>query len=143
MLRIEGAVRNPITLTIDDLRGQYQPHSVNITYANDDRTVNASYTGARLWDILVSAGAILNTEQSELMRVIARAADSFRCIVKWHEFDPAADNKLILVGYEQNGQPIQSKHGPLRLVVPGDPQGLRYLRNLATLTVLNNRIRDE
>lgn len=130
MLRIEGAVRQPSTVTIDDLRSHYQPYTVNITYANDDRTVNASYTGARLWDILLNAGAIINTEQPELVRVMARSADGFRCIVKWHEFDPAADNKLILVGYKQNGQQIQGNHGPLRLVVPSDPQGVRYIRNL-------------
>ena len=143
MLRIEGAVAHPKTLSIDDLRDQYQPHIVNISYANDNRAVQASFTGARLWDILVSAGAVMNTEHPELMRVMARAADSFRCIVKWCEFDPLAENKLILVGYEQDGQSIQGKHGPLRLVVPGDPQGLRYISNLATVTVLNDRIRDE
>jgi len=143
MLRIEGAVVQPITLTIEALREQYQPYSVDTSYANDNRVATASFTGARVWDILQSAGVILNAEQPELMRVMAWAADGFRCVVKWHEFDPAADNKLILVGYEQDGQPIQGKHGPLRLVVPGDPQGLRYIGNLATLTVLNNRVRDE
>ena len=143
MLRIEGTVAKPTTLTIDDLQNRYQPYTVDITYANDDRAVKASCTGARLWHILLNCDVILNTEQPNLMRVMARADDGFRCIVKWHEFDPAADNNLILVAYLQNGEPIQGKHGPLRLVVPGDPQGLRYIGNLATLTVLNNRIKDE
>ena len=143
MLRIEGAVAQPTTLTLDDLRDHYQPYRVDTTYANDDRVAKASFTGARVWDILQGAGALLNTEQLELMRVMARSVDGFRCVVKWHEFDPAADNKLILVGYEQDGQPIQGKHGPLRLIVPGDAQGLRYIGNLASITVLNNRVRDE
>ena len=143
MLRIEGAVTQPITLTMDDLRERYQPYSVDTSYANDARVSTASFVGARVWDILQSAGIIMNNEQPELMRVMARAADGFRCIVKWHEFDPAGENKLILVGYIQDGQPIQGKHGPLRLVVPGDTQGLRYIGNLATLTVLNNRVSDE
>ena len=143
MLRIEGAVAQPITLTIDDLRDRYQPYNVDTTYANDDRTAKASFTGARLWDILQGTNVTLNTEQPELMRVMARSVDGFRCIVKWHEFDPTADNKLILVAYEQDQQPIQGKHGPLRLVVPGDPQGLRYIGNLASITVLNKRGSDE
>ena len=143
MLRIEGAVAQPMTLTLADLRDRFQSHSVDTTYANDDRVAQAIFTGVRLWDVLMGAGVMLNSEQPELMRVMARAADGFRCIVKWHEFDPSADNKLILVGYLQDGQPIQGKHGPLRLVVPGDAQGLRYIGNLATLTVLNNRERDE
>ena len=142
MLRIEGAVARPMNITIDDLRNRYQPYSVDTSYANDFRVAKASYTGARLWDLLQSAGAALNTEQPELMRVMARSADDFRCNVNWHEFDPTGDNKLILVSYLQDGQPITSKYGPLRLVVPGDPQGLRYIGNLAGLTVLNNREKD-
>ena len=60
MLRIEGAVARPITLTIDDLRDHYQPYTVDTTYANDDRVAQASFTGARLWEILENADVILN-----------------------------------------------------------------------------------
>ncbi len=143
MLRIEGAVANPMNLSLEDLRDHYQAYSVDTTYANDARIAQASFTGARLWEILLLAGVVMNTEQPELMRVMARSVDGFRCIVKWQEFAPDGDNNLILVGYLQNGEPIQGKHGPLRLVVPGDPQGLRYIGNLTMLTVLNDRTRDE
>lgn len=143
MLTIDGAVAQQRTLTIAELQANFQPYTVDTSYANDDRVATATYTGALLWDVLLSALPILNNEQPELMRVMARSADSFRCIIKWHEFDPAADNNRILIGYWQNGQPITSKHGPLRLVVPGDAQGLRYIGNLAALTVLNRSSSDE
>jgi len=143
MLRIEGAVAQPMTLTLEELRDRFQSYSVETSYANDYRVAKASFTGVRLWDVLMGAGVMLNSQQPELMRVMARSADGFRCVIKWREFDPSADNKLILVGYLQNGEPIEGKHGPLRLVVPGDAQGLRYIGNLATLTVLNDRERDE
>jgi len=143
MLGIEGAVANPMSLSLENLRDHYPAHTVDTTYANDARIAQASFTGARLWDILQSAGVIMNDEQPELMRVMARSVDSFRCIVKWHEFAPDGSNNPILVSYLQNNQLIQGKHGPLRLVVPGDAQGLRYIGNLTTLTVLNDRTRDE
>ncbi|MBA3872096.1 MAG: molybdopterin-dependent oxidoreductase [Anaerolineae bacterium] len=143
MLRIEGAVAQPITLTLDDLRDHYQPFNVDISYANDARIVNASFTGARLWDILEGVDVAINTEKPDRMRVMVRSVDGFRCVVKWNEFDPSGDNKLILVAYIQDGQPIQSRHGPLRLVVPGDAQGLRYIGNLTSITVLNTRAGDE
>ncbi len=143
MLTIDGAVAQPRILTIAELQANFHPITVDTSYANDDRVATATYTGALLWDVLQSALPILNNEQPELMRVMVRSADSFRCIVKWHEFDPAADNNRILVGYLQNGQPITGKHGSLRLIVPGDAQGLRYIGNLATLTVLNHRSSDE
>lgn len=143
MLRIEGAVHHPLTLSLEDLRDHYQAYTVDTTYTNDARIAKASYTGARLWEILLNAGVMMNAEHPEWMRVMARSVDLFRCIVKWQEFAPTGENNLILVAYLQNGQPIQGKHGPLRLVVPGDSQGLRYIGNLASLTVLNDRVRDE
>lgn len=143
MLTIDGAVAQPQTFTIAELQANFKPYSVDTSYANDDRVATATYTGALLWDVLQAAHPHLNHEQPELMRVMARSVDAFRCIIKWHEFDPATTNNIILVGYLQNAQPITGKHGPLRLIVPGDAQGLRYIGNLATLTVLNTRSSDE
>ncbi|MBI1277226.1 MAG: molybdopterin-dependent oxidoreductase [Anaerolineaceae bacterium] len=143
MLRIEGKVDKPMSLSLEDLRDQFQAYTVDTSYANDERIAQSSFTGARLWDILQHADVLMNSENPELMRVMARSVDHFRCVVKWHEFAPDGDNKLILVGYLQNGQPIHGKHGPLRLVVPGDAHGLRYIGNLATLSVLNDRATDE
>ncbi len=143
MLKVEGAVAQPLTLTITNLQDNFQAYSVDTAYANDDRVAEAAFTGVRLWDLLQKAEVALNDDQPDLMRVMARSADSFRCIVKWHEFDPNGDNNLIMVAYAKNGQPITDKHGPLRLVVPGDAQGLRYIGNLATLTVLNSCTGDE
>ena len=135
MLRIEGAVAQPLSLSIDDLRARYTAYSIDTRYANEVRVAQAAYTGARLWDILQSAKVVMSPAPTR-PRVLAEGADGFRCVVEWHEFDPAGENKLILVAYLQNGQPIQSKYGPLRLVVPGDSQGLRYIGNLTGLTML-------
>lgn len=143
MLTIEGAVAQPQTFSMADLQTQFQPLTIDTSYANDDRVATAAYTGVLLWDIVQATQPDLNYEKPDLMRVMARSADGFRCIVKWREIDPSADNKVILVGYLQNGQPLDSKYGPLRLIVPGDAQGVRYIRNLISLTVLNRRADDE
>lgn len=135
MLEINGAVSRPLQLSIEQLQSQYPAHTVSIYYQNDDRRVDAVFTGALLWDVLQTAGV----EPGENLRVMARAADRFRCIVRWHEIDPTLGEFPVLVGYAQDGQPISARYGPLRLVVPGDHQGLRYLRGLATITVLNSR----
>ncbi len=142
MLTIEGAVAHPQTFSIADLQTQFQSHTIEASYANDERVATATYTGALLWDVVHLAQPSLNIKP-DLMRVMARSADSFRCIVKWREIDPTADNKPILIGYLQNGQPLDTKYGPLRLIVPGDAQGVRYIRNLVSLTILNRRADDE
>lgn len=142
MLHIAGAVAQPITLSMADLRARFPAYSVDTSYANEVRVAKASYTGARLWDILqdtgVQAGAL-----AETTRITAQAADGFQCDIGWREFDPSGENKLILVAYLQNGQPIQNKYGPLRLVVPGDSQGLRYIGNLIRLIVVTDAERDK
>lgn len=138
MLWIEGAVAKPITLTLDDLRNVYTAYQVETSYANDVRVAKSAYTGVRLWDLIQGAGVQTDSENPKTIQIIARSADGFECSIKWQEFDPEGDNKLILVAYLQNDQPIQSPRGPLRLVVPGDTQGQRYIGNLATLIVVNN-----
>lgn len=143
MLRIEGAVAKPVTLTLDDLRNNYPANQVETSYANDVRVAKSAFTGVRLWDLLQSAGVQINAEHHEAMQVTACSADGFECSIQWQEFDPDGDNKLILVAYLQNEQPIQSPRGPLRLVVPGDTQGQRYIGNLTTLIVVNNPISEE
>ncbi|MCA0456447.1 MAG: molybdopterin-dependent oxidoreductase [Chloroflexi bacterium] len=143
MLTIDGAVAQPQSFSLTDLQERFPQRTVHTRYANDDRVATAAYTGVLLWDLLQTAQPILNTDQPELMRVMARSTDGFRCIVKWHEFAPSAENKLILVGCLQNGQPLDDRYGPLRLVVPGDKQGVRYIRHLASLTVLNQHSDDQ
>jgi DMSO/TMAO reductase YedYZ molybdopterin-dependent catalytic subunit len=141
ILEVNGEVLQALTLSLEDLRQQYPAYSVSTQFQNDDRTVDASFTGARLWDILQTAG--LKPDATEKRRVMARASDSFRCLLRWHEIDPAVSESLILVAYEQDGQALTEKGGPLRLVVPGDEQGRRYLRGLALITVLDEATVDE
>jgi hypothetical protein len=73
--------------------------------------------------------------------VIAHASDTFRCLLCWHEIDPAISDRHILIAYEQDGHPLTTKDGPIRLIVPGDERELRYLRGLASLRVLDRKNR--
>jgi DMSO/TMAO reductase YedYZ molybdopterin-dependent catalytic subunit len=134
-LEINGAVVHPLNLAVDDVRQQYPPHTIAIQFQNDDHIFSATFTGARLWDILQTVGV---NEADPHLRIMARAADRFRCLIRWHEVDPATGDRLILVAYEQDGAPLPAEDGPLRLVIPGDERGRRYLRNLVSLTVLGS-----
>ncbi len=134
-LDISGAVAHPLSLSVDDVRQKYAAHTVAIQFQNDDRIFSASFTGARLLDLLHTAGI---NEDDPKLRVMARAADGFRCLIRWHEINPATSDRLILVAYEQDGGPLPVEDGPMRLIVPGDEKGRRYLRSLASLTVLGS-----
>jgi DMSO/TMAO reductase YedYZ molybdopterin-dependent catalytic subunit len=134
-LEVNGAVVQPLHLSLNDIRQDFTAYTVSTQFLNDDRTVSASYTGARLWDILQVAG--IKEEASSDLKIMARSIDRFRCILRWHEVNPLMSDRLILVAYEQNGQAISAEEGPLRLVVPGDERGRRYIRRLASLTLLD------
>ncbi len=141
-LIVNGAVASPLSLSLADLH-DYPAHSVATTYANNDRVAAATYTGARLWDVLLTAQVTSDPAMDKKLRVMARAKDRFRCLLRWHEFDPAQTDRLVLIAYEKDGQPLDSASGPLRLVVPGDAQGVRYLRGLALITVLTGQVEEE
>jgi len=142
-LEINGAVAKPLFLSVAELRDSYTPYSVETSFSNGKQIVTATFTGARLWDVLASAEVTADPAADPKLRVMARAKDGFRCIVHWHEFDPAATDRLVLIGYKQDGEPLNSGGGPLRLVVPGDAQGRRYLRGLAQITVLTQEANEE
>ncbi len=87
---------------------------------------NATWTGARLVDVLAAAGVKNLDELSERsdVHVIFEGADTGAdgssygaSVPAWRALDPRAD---ILLAYEMNGAPLPRDHGaPLRVVVPG------------------------
>src|SRR5262245_47210289 len=112
-LEVNGEIVQPLRLSVADVRQKFAAYTIATTYANDDGTVTPTFTGARLWDILQMAG--LKPNASEKRRVMARAGDRFRCLLKWDEIDPAVSERLVLVAYEQDGEPLSAKNGPFRL----------------------------
>lgn len=134
-LHVEGQVSNPLTLRADDLRSNYAPHTLEVTYLSGEETVNTAYTGALLWDILSSAQVNFNVDvrnDKSSMYIVATGSDGSQAVVSWGEIDPEYSNQPILVAYEEAGQPMPDG---LQLVVPGDGRGSRYVKELASLSV--------
>ena len=134
-LRIDGAVANSLSLSVDELRHSYPPYTVQPSFETDNGIISPVFVGAWLWDILRNAQVTADPSSDRRLRVVAQANDGVHCTIRWNELDPAVTDRLILVAYERDGEPI-AKGGPLRLVVPGDKQGRRFLRSLVLLTVL-------
>ena len=141
ILEVNGEVLQPLQLSVAEVREQFTAHTIATQYANDDRTVHLTFTGTLLWDILQSAG--LKENATPKRRIMARAGDQFRCLLKWDEIDPSTSDRQILVAYEQDGAPLNGVLGPLRLAVAGDEHGRRFLRNLKTITILDDASPEE
>jgi hypothetical protein len=65
--------------------------------------------------------------------VLATGADGYRAALAWAEGSPELSATPILVAYTEDGLPL----GQPRLVIPGDLEGVRYVRHLVDLRVVN------
>jgi molybdate transport system substrate-binding protein len=133
-LSVDGQVLNPLSLTVDEIKANYTAQTIDVTYKSGEDTVKASFTGVKLWDILGDAQPNFNTDvkNDKLgMSIVASGSDGYQTVIAWGEIDPDFGNQNILVAYEQDGKALDG----LRLVVPGDAHGGRYVSGLVNLSL--------
>ena len=144
-LHVGGAVGNPLTLTLEDLRAMPAvEHAVTLECAGNGRldtrplpigepwggyaVSTARWKGARLADVLDRAqpagdGVELRCQGADHgkyhLNAVLEDVDDLtfvRSLALSHATDPTAE---ILIAYEMNGEPLRPDHGaPFRLVVP-------------------------
>ncbi|QGN46888.1 molybdopterin-dependent oxidoreductase [Micromonospora sp. WMMC415] len=116
-LRIHGRVRNPITLTFDDLlaRPMVERYVTLACVSNEvggDLVGNARWLGVPLKELLDEAEPEEGADQ-----VVGRSVDGWTCGT------PTAvlrDGRDALLAVGMNGEPLPVEHGfPARVVVPG------------------------
>jgi DMSO/TMAO reductase YedYZ molybdopterin-dependent catalytic subunit len=146
-LEVGGAVENPITLTLDDLRAMPSAErTVTLECAGNGRidmrplptgepwggyaVSTARWTGAFLYDVLRQAhptadGVDVRFEGADhgafhLRPVLAETSKDNLTFMRALPLSHAADPAAeILVAYEMNGEPLGRDHGaPFRLIVP-------------------------
>lgn len=132
-LHVGGQVYNPLVLTMDNLRA-YPSQTAEVTYLSSEDTVNASFTGVLLWEILSNAQVNFNADigNDKLgFYIVATGSNGFQVVIAWGEIDPEFGNQPILVAYEKDGTALDTA----QLVVPGDSRGGRYVSGLVSLEV--------
>lgn len=136
-LHVGGQVLNPLKLTANDLKNNYAAQKADVTYLSGTDTTKAAFTGVYLRDILDAAQVNFNPDQKNDtlgMYIVATGSDGYQAIIAIGDIDPNFGNQPILVAYEQDGKPLTDT-GPIRLVVPGDGHGGRYVSNMVSLEV--------
>ena len=116
-LPIMGAVENPMTLTLDDIRNNYDSHSQFVTIScisgriGTDLISTTQWTGARLQDILED---VKPTDKARYLYITS--GDGFYETV---DLDLIASDERIMLAYDWDGNPIPLDHGfPLRIWLP-------------------------
>ena len=136
-LHVGGQVLNPLKLTVDDLKNNYATQKADVTYLNGTQTVTASFSGVYLRDILDAAEVNYNPDVKNdtlNLYIVATGSDGYQAIIAYGDIDPNFGNMPVMVAYEQDGNALTDTV-PMRLVVPGDKHGGRYVSNLVSLEV--------
>ena len=135
---VDGQVLNPLTLTADDLRANYPSQMLDVTYLSGEDSVSARFTGVPLWQIFSAAQPNLNADVKNdrlSLFVVVTGSDGYQAVIAWGEIDPEFGGQPILLAFEQDGAPISDAQGALRLVVPGDAHGGRYVSGVVNISL--------
>jgi len=134
-LRVSGEVPNLLDLSVADIAA-FRRQTVAVA---DDQGTRVGYTGVPVVEILQKAGAPLGKElkgPNMALGVIASASDGYRVLFSLTEFDPAFNDRAVLLADRRNGKPLDSREGPLRLIVAGDKRHARWIRGVTSLEVV-------
>ena len=135
---VDGQVINPLSLTVDTLQNSYTSVTENVTYVSGTSTVTASFTGVPLWQIISAAQPNFNSDIKNYklgMYIVVTGTDDYQAVIAWGEIDPDFAAQPILLAYEQDGKPITDTQGPIRLIVPSDKHGGRYVSGVADISL--------
>ena len=152
-LSIKGKVNSPLTLSLADLKKQFEPVeivAVNQCSGNgrgfsnprvaggqmgNGAMGNARWKGVRLKDVLNKAGVGAGAKQVTFNGLDSPVMEKTPDFIKALEVDQALDDDTMLA-YEMNGETLPMLNGfPLRLIVPGH-YGTYWVKHLNEIRVV-------
>lgn len=131
---VEGEVEKPLKIGISEL-GQMQQHTAEV---KDSDGNTHTYTGVRLSDILLQAGATLGSQlrgENLVKYVLVKAVDGYEVLYSLPEIDPEFTDNLILLAYQVDGKPLPTGVGPFRMVIPHEKRHARWIREINSIKI--------
>lgn len=128
-----------VTLTVDELKA-LPVETVDVTFTAAGESQQHTFTGTSLLGVLELVGLPFPEDaKNPLLQtyLIVTANDGYQVVVSGGELDPSFGNVPMLLAWEQDGASLEGTDGPLRLVVPGDTKGGRYVHGIVSIEVLS------
>jgi hypothetical protein len=125
-LSVTGLVKNPLNLTLADLKAMPQTTEYAVMYCVDDPGVavaEGNWTGVQLWTVLETAGVSPNA-----IKVAFFASDGFTTDLPI----ATAQQSYIVLAYALNGNPLPG----FTMVVPGE-WGYKWIALLTNIELVN------
>lgn len=153
-LTVDGAVRNRLELSLQDLRAYPAVHTTSVMECagtgrahltprpisapwHDEPIGCAEWTGVRLNDVLHQAGVDRDAVEVLFTGYDRGLEDGIDAPYQRSLSLTEASGDDLILAYEMNGQPLPPTHGfPLRLIVPGW-YGMAQVKWLKQITVIS------
>jgi DMSO/TMAO reductase YedYZ molybdopterin-dependent catalytic subunit len=135
LLTVSGEVEHPLKLTRADL-DSFARQSLR---AKDHDGKEYKYEGVAMVDILQKAGVKFGAAlrgKALATYLLVEAADGYQAVYALPEFDPLTNDRLILLADRQDGAAFPANAGPLKIIVPGDKEHARWVRQVKSLTIV-------
>jgi hypothetical protein len=133
-LRISAhAYHEDLVLKIADLKAMPR---TTITVHNEHSKADETYAGVRVADVLTKMGAPLGKDLRGAALsgyLVAIGSDGYVAVIALAEVDPSFHSGEVIVADTMNGQPLDAKSGPFKLVVTEDKRPARWVRNLVSI----------
>lgn len=137
VLRVEGAVVTPLSLTAADL--DKMPRATATLTADGNTT---TYEGVLLYDILVKAGWQFGrgmTGKGMASYLIATGKDGYQVVFTLAEIDPMFAGAKVIIADKADGVALPATQLPFRVVAPQDKMHARSIYSLVKLEVVRLR----
>lgn len=138
LLKVGGEVERALELAASDL-ARIPRISVKAT---DHDGEEIEYSGVPLVEVLKLAGVKLGKELRGPRLadfLLVEAAGGYKAVFALPEIDPAFSDRVVLLADQANGKPLSARDGPLKIVVPGEKQHARWVRQVTAISVLHAR----
>jgi DMSO/TMAO reductase YedYZ molybdopterin-dependent catalytic subunit len=137
VLKVEGAVPMPLSLTSEDLAKM--PRATAQLTADGTTT---TYEGVLLYDILVKAGWQFGhgmTGKPMASYLIASGKDGYEVVFALPEIDPQFSGAKVIIADKADGTALPAREQPFRIVAPEDKMHARSIYSLVRLEVVRLR----
>ena len=137
VLRVEGAVATPLSLTAADL--DKMPRATATLTADGTTT---AYEGVLLYDILVKAGWQFGrgmTGKGMASYLIATGKDGYQVVFTLAEIDPMFAGAKVIIADKADGVALPATQLPFRVVAPQDKMHARSIYSLVKIEVVKLR----
>lgn len=117
------------------------PHTTVMVH-NEHTKADETYSGVRVADLLAKMDAPLGNKMRGAALsayLVATGSDNYVAVLALAEADPSFHPGEVIIADAMNGQPLDAKSGPFKLVVTEDKRPARWVRNLVSLELKSAR----